>query len=247
MDTKTLTVITVVVLCILIIWYYKFYKFGTSNTVQENILSNTYNVHREHYNPREAAKLLNEITNRNDILLEHLKEKYDDTSLSPIDPLKNNHIDVINSSEMYSQTMGSINNVQTREYLQERVEQLIQNYRSDKIYEISPLNPQGNTSYAEGKKVLVLCLRQKIPDMNGNYPLHDVNTMMFVVLHELAHMMNDLWGHGEESNFWYLFKFLLVNALEIDIYKPVNYGLHPIVYCGLKLTYNPLYDTRINV
>jgi len=68
---------------------------------------------------------------------------------------------------------------------------------------------------------------------------------MFVVVHELAHMMNDLWGHSEQSNFWYLFKFLLLNAVEIDIYKPVNYAVKPIVYCGLKLTYNPLFDNNL--
>ena len=242
-----LVIIGLVIIAILIIlWYHRNNKFGISNTQSIMIRTERYNVHNEHHNPEEAANLMDEITKRNDMLIDHLKEKYTENSLGSIDPTKNNSIDRIHGTEMYSETsMDDLDNVRTHEYIQMRVEQLMRNYNSEKIYEISPLNPQGNTSYAEGKKLLVLCLREKKPTSEGLYHLHDVNTMMFVVIHELAHMMNDLWGHSQDSNFWSLFKFLLVNAVEIGVYKPENYSLKPIVYCGLKLTYNPLYDNGL--
>jgi hypothetical protein len=122
--------------------------------------------------------------------------------------------------------------------------QLISNYNSDEIYEISPLNKQGLTSYTENKKVLILCLRRKAADLAGHHPLHDINTMMFVVLHELTHMMNSTWDH--HYDFWQLFKFVLENAVEAGVYTPVDYSRAPIVYCGLRLSYNPLYDPRLD-
>ena len=79
----------------------------------------------------------------------------------------------------------------------------------------------------------------------GKNKLHDINTMMFVVIHELAHIMNNRWGHTKSSNFWELFKFMLINGIEIGIYEPINYAIDPIVYCGLEITYNPIYDTNI--
>jgi hypothetical protein len=57
--------------------------------------------------------------------------------------------------------------------------------------------------------------------------------------------MNDKMNHSEESGFWPLFKFMLVNAVDCGIYTPIDYAAHPVVYCGLKLSYNPYYDSRL--
>jgi len=204
-------------------------------------------VHREHNNPKEAARLMEEITQRSKTLMNHLDDKYVDTPASSgIDPYKSNRIDVIAGSEMYDKDdmiVSSLHSILTPEYIQERVNQLIKNYDTDKIYEISPLNKEGNTSYTEDKARLVLCLRKKEKSNSGNHELHDINTVMFVVLHELSHMMNNEWGHPE--GFWVLFKFVLLNAIEAGIYTPVNYTLYPIKYCGLLLTYNPVFDNRL--
>ncbi len=197
------------------------------------------NVHRQHDDHTSAASLMSEITTRSEKLIDHLRDKYTPEPRAP-DPNRSNVVDIIGSSELYSSPVSNA------EYIQERISQLIYNYDSDRIYEISPLNKSGVTSYSENKRTLILCLRQKIPTDSGKYPLHDVNTMMFVVLHELTHMMNDKWGHDENTNFWQLFKVMLSNAAEINIYTPVDYSKHPIVYCGLKLAYNPLFDKRLN-
>ncbi len=118
---------------------------------------------------------------------------------------------------------------------------MLDRYNKDNIYEISPRNKSNLTSYTENKgDQLVLCLREKHPNSDGIYDLHDENTIMFVVVHELTHIMNDTWGHGPD--FWKLFNFMISNAVEAGVYIPVDYSMFPINYCGLHLNHNPLYD-----
>lgn len=220
--------------------YFKFSRWNTKKVKCASCIEG-YNVHKEHHNPEEAAKLIAEINRRNIKLIEYLKKKYVNDPNPSWNPDKSGLIDVIPMSEIFSEKhIGT-----TNEFLQQRVNQLIENYDSKNITEISPLNSQGNTSYTENKSKLVLCLRHKSPT-NGKYELHDPNTMMFVVIHELAHMMNDGFGHTDgPRGFWALFKFLLQNGVESGVYVPVDYYSQPITYCGLLLSYNPLYDPRL--
>lgn len=181
--------------------------------------------------------MLKEVNRRVEVLISRLREEYLKEPAVQVDPAHANRIDIVPVSEIYNST------VRNKEYVQDRISQLIQNYSSDRIYEISPKNTGSNTSYTEDKKILVLCLRHKNPDAKGVYALHDVNTIMFVVLHELTHMANQEWNHP--GGFWTLFKFMLENAVEAGVYDPVDYGKKPIVYCGLELHYNPLYDRNL--
>ena len=220
--------IGIVILLLLFIIWIKHSKYSRFNTNQvkscESGVCETYNVHNEHNDQQDAADLLSQITTRIEKMINHLENKY--VKQSGFDPEES-------TTENYTTTV----------YIQERINQLVYNYNDDRVYEISPLNKENVTSYSENKRTLILCLREKIADVNGQHQLHDINTMMFVVLHEMAHIMNDKWGHTQDSNFWQLFKFLLDNAVEIDLYEPVNYKIEPIVYCGLKLTYNPYFDS----
>jgi hypothetical protein len=224
----------IIVLLLLYILYKARFQYGYYNTTLTAACHNCekYNVHNAHSNKDEAAKLLKEITNRNNILIDHLKTKYVDQPFLPgLDPNKNNKIDVVANSSLKS------------EYVQERINQLVKHYNEDQIYEISPLNKDGFTSYTEDKKKLIFCLRKKEKNNKGEHDLHDINTIMFVVVHELSHMMNSTWGHG--IDFWILFKFMLENAVDAGIYKPIDYRKNPIVYCGMKISYSPLYDTAL--
>jgi hypothetical protein len=247
-----LQTVFVIIILLLLFYVYKKYiiyglKYSSYNTKLVAPCSNCemYKVHQAHDKTEEAAKLLAEINKRNLQLIEHLENKYTKTNLSQPDPFKNGRIDVIAGTEMYSSdtAIASLKNQMNQEYIQERVTQLVQNYNPNQIYEISPKNTGNATSYTEDKKILVLCLRHKEPNAQGNNELHDINTMMFVVLHELSHMANKSWGHAVD--FWALFKFLLLNASEAGIYSGVNYGVKPITYCGLLLHYNPLFDAKI--
>lgn len=253
-------VILILLVLIAVKYLYDEFRFGYHNTVAMaptvgtcttgTCNSEKFNVHREHSDQKAAAALIKEITKRNETFISFLESKYLGERLRSFDPDHQNKIDVIKGTSMYyadnpmeKDVAGKFGKVATREEIQERVQQLIHNYDAKDIHEISPLNKDGSTSYTENKKTLILCLRRKKADENGDHPLHDINTMMFVVLHELTHMMNDEWGHPYE--FWVLFKFVLENAVEAGVYTPVDYKRNPLVYCGMDITYNPLFDLKL--
>ena len=94
-----------------------------------------------------------------------------------------------------------------------------------------------DTSYSENKgQRIVVCLRDKTKP--PQYPLVDMNTIMFVMLHEMAHLMTETIGHTPE--FWGNFKRILHDAIKVGIYTPVNYSRQPIPYCGMMITDSPL-------
>jgi len=93
------------------------------------------------------------------------------------------------------------------------------------------------TAYSENKgEKVAFCLNKK----KSGTKLIDENTLTFVALHELSHIMSISVGHNDE--FWDNFKFLLDNAVEINLYTPVDYKKNPEGYCGLEITDNPYYD-----
>lgn len=94
-----------------------------------------------------------------------------------------------------------------------------------------------DTSYSENKGVrVVVCLRDKTAP--PNYPVIEKNTVMFVVLHEMAHLMTETIGHTSE--FWANFRRILQDAVQLGIYTPVNYAQSPTPYCGMKITDSPI-------
>lgn len=95
----------------------------------------------------------------------------------------------------------------------------------------------GDTSYSENKgQKIVVCLRDKKDA--PKYPLIDKNTVMFVMLHEMAHLMTETIGHTPE--FWNNFKRILGDGVQVGIYHPVNYAHSPVDYCGMKITDSPI-------
>lgn len=94
-----------------------------------------------------------------------------------------------------------------------------------------------DTSYSENKgQKIVVCLRDK--KNPPTYPLIDKNTVMFVMLHEMAHLMTETIGHTQE--FWSNFKRILGDGVAVGIYHPVNYAHTPVDYCGMKITDSPI-------
>ena len=94
------------------------------------------------------------------------------------------------------------------------------------------------TAYSENKgEKIAFCLDRK---KSGKGGLIDPNTLMFVAIHEMAHVASESVGHTDE--FWKNFKFLLIEAEKIDIYKPIDYKSDPQEYCGMDITDNPYYD-----
>ena len=115
----------------------------------------------------------------------------------------------------------------------ERTANTVKNFNGDHFAE-APAN-NANTSYSinKGEKI-VLCLRSK--DLEKK--LVDLNTMMFVTLHEIAHLATNSIGHTDE--FWTNFKWILEESVNIGIYRHVDYATKPKEYCGMNIVSNPL-------
>ena len=129
-----------------------------------------------------------------------------------------------------------VENVGQRYPDREKVQKLVKNFNPTTIKETLPTSEF--TAYSENKgEKIAFCLNKKKTDNNN---LIDSNTLMFVAIHEIAHIMTTSVGHTEE--FWNNFKFLLENAVEIKIYTPVDYKKEPEGYCGMDITDNPYYD-----
>ena len=65
------------------------------------------------------------------------------------------------------------------------------------------------------------------------------NTVMFVFIHYLTHLMYPIDTGGNE--FLGLFRSMLEYSVEAGIYKPIDYSENPTNYYGVQLTSNPLF------
>ena len=103
------------------------------------------------------------------------------------------------------------------------------NEERTQIYENS--NSSEYTSYSVNKgEEIVFCLKSRKDPFN----LHDINLMMYVAIHELAHIGCHEIGHTDL--FKKIFAFYLEVAIELGIYKHVDYEIEPLEYCGMILS-----------
>jgi len=117
----------------------------------------------------------------------------------------------------------------------ENVQRLYKKFNPKKINEILPTSKYTAYSENKGEKLAFCATTTK----EGN-TLIDENTLTFVAIHELSHIMSKSIGHNDE--FWNNFKFLLQIAVKNKLYTPVDYGKKSAEYCGMKITDNPYYD-----
>jgi len=121
------------------------------------------------------------------------------------------------------------------------------NYNQDEPYQrmVRLFNPGAlqenditadSTSYSENKgEKIVVCLRDKT---TPPYPLIDENTVMFVLIHEMSHLMTSSIGHTPE--FWTNFRKLLHECIKMGVYAPTNYAKNPVKYCGMTISDSPI-------
>ena len=115
----------------------------------------------------------------------------------------------------------------------EGFKRLIERFQPDNISESTPNNKYTSYSVNKGQKI-VFCLRAKSKDES----LVEENVIMFVAIHELAHIMTLSVGHTEE--FWNNFRILLRVAIQLKLYKNQDYSNSPVDYCGTRITDTPL-------
>jgi len=82
----------------------------------------------------------------------------------------------------------------------------------DKEFNYIPIYKSSGTSYTINKSKIYL----KLTDRNGEY--YSNNTLIYVLLHEISHMLCDDIGHTE--NFHIIFRDLLLEAEKVGIYDP---------------------------
>ena len=118
------------------------------------------------------------------------------------------------------------------------VRQLLARYNPDNLAENSPKDPSGDTSYTLDKGAIVaICLRERD---RAHDDIHDLGTLTFVTLHEMAHIAVDDIDHP--PRFWSAFRFLLEEAEAAGIYTSPRYAQAPRRYCGVNIDYNPRFD-----
>ncbi len=128
------------------------------------------------------------------------------------------------------------------EYLKEkhpddpRTKRISKKFNGTKIKETLPTSKYKAYSENKGEK-LAFCLNV---DEHNDEELIDHSTLLFVAIHELAHIGSESIGHNDE--FWDNFKWLLVNAKEAGIHQPQDFKKNPKEYCGMQVTDNPYYD-----
>jgi len=113
------------------------------------------------------------------------------------------------------------------------IKRLIKNYRNGNISESNPGNSYTSYSINKGEKI-VFCIRSK----DGLNTLVDLNTMMFVAIHEAGHLMTESVGH--DQTFWDNMRFLLKESMKIEIYEKQDFINDPVDYCGTVINDTPL-------
>ena len=114
----------------------------------------------------------------------------------------------------------------------ENVALLKENYNPDTLSETIPGSKYTSYSVNKGEEIAI-CIRNK------DNTFMNINTILFVTIHELAHVMTLSTGHTKE--FWNNMKYLLEEAEKLNLYKPVNYNKYNESYCGMTINSTP-YD-----
>ncbi len=79
-----------------------------------------------------------------------------------------------------------------------------------------------------------ICIR------SGLKKFEDINTALFVILHELAHIMSISYGHNEE--FRENFSYIIHLASSLNLYRPQDFSTSPVEYCGTEINTTPCSD-----
>ncbi len=110
---------------------------------------------------------------------------------------------------------------------------LQKNYDPSVLGEHIPWSLKYTSYVAEKGKKIRLCLRKP----ENRRVFHDMNTLRFVALHELTHMMIRDYGH--EADFWSAFRWLLLQASSIGEIRLVDYEKKFQPYCGIMIESDP--------
>lgn len=117
---------------------------------------------------------------------------------------------------------------------QENVKKLLTNWTGN-IEELEPHLKKGILAYNVNKGERInICLTDPITE---KVIKEKINTMFFIILHELAHVMTRDYAHNKK--FWDNYRFLIKYAEKEGLYEYVNYKKEPDYICGTVIDNTP--------
>lgn len=182
--------------------------------------SNSYKVHEDLSDPHIAAQTMDQLNTNAHIMINLLNQKYinDPNGINIIYPLY-------------------------RDRVSNGIKSLTKNFITANMEENIPERSGGDTSYVIDKgDVFAMCLR----DPNNNNKVdtsNNMNELNFVLFHEMCHLFTSTFGH--DILFWNNFRFILQEATIANLYNPTDYKKNSKPYCGIVITYSPLFDNDL--
>lgn len=182
--------------------------------------ANSYKVHEDLTDPKFAAQTMDQLNTTAQKLIRLLNSKYIDNQQG-MDSIKPEYRDIVSKG----------------------IVSVTKNFKAANMEENIPERSGGDTSYVIDKgDVFAMCLRD--PNNNNLVDVsNDMNELNFVLIHEMAHLFTSTFGH--DTMFWNNFKFMLQEASIAGLYTPINYKKNKQPYCGIVISYSPLYDSDL--
>lgn len=221
----------ILVLCLLLIFVITIMYKRRKNCNQEGFIGsvegfamvrvggNSYKIHEDLQDPVKAAQTM---------------DKLNAVAKSLIDKLYKKYISDTNGMNLIKDAHKKI--------VKRGIKDLKKNFVSANMEENIPERSGGDTSYVVNKgDVFAMCLRDP---KNGNQLDPKFNDLTFVLIHELSHLAFSGWGHP--TGFWAMFKFVLQEAVDFGLYIKTDYKKQGSEYCGIVITYSPLYDSKLD-
>jgi hypothetical protein len=98
---------------------------------------------------------------------------------------------------------------------------------------LSETETPGEIAFSMNKNDVYVCIRAPSTGL-----LEDVNTSIYVLLHEIAHIATNSYGHTQE--FWENFRWLLEVAEKLGVYTYQDFDTVQTTFCGHNLGNNVL-------
>jgi len=171
---------------------------------------------------KQAADMLSDIKNTLSGVVNIIKGK-------TIDDLYTIYLDANKASSEHDKL--------NKEDFENSINRLIKNYNPKACIFSENVPTSTYTAYTVNKgEEIVFCLRLK---REGD-ALVPLNTILFVSLHEITHIMTKSIGH--EPEFWNNFSFILKIAIDDCLYDSVDYSVDTKKYCGIDVTSTPYHQ-----
>jgi hypothetical protein len=133
-------------------------------------------------------------------------------------------------SVIRSNLMRLVNYLEEKYPEKENVELLVKRFNPNNISEGTSDKTQTSLTVDKGKQI-IFCLRSRKAETENQ--IHNINILMYVAIHELAHIMSKSTHHTPE--FMDNFFFLLKEASKIGIYNTEILEGGKQEYCGLEI------------